>query len=136
MTYGMEFHDSRLLELRCDDDGSGFALFHGCVYSSEGTVFEDAQESGWQNVRFLFEGMRVEGQIVEYASDGDLWVNGKNENGIALLPEDHDGDICLELRLSPLFDILKIHASGVNSNFEGDFELECLWDADGNVTRA
>jgi hypothetical protein len=137
MTFGMEFHDSVLLDIRCEGDGKGFVLFHGNVYRSEGQVFQDAQESGWQNVRFHLEGMRIEGvfgEFGEYASDGNLWVNGSNENGVTLLPANHDGDICLELCLSPTFDIVKIYASRISSTFEGEFRLESTWDSDGNPT--
>jgi hypothetical protein len=137
LTYGIEFHDSRLKDIRCNRDGTGFALFHACVYQSEGMVFQDAQISGWQNVRFSFEGMKIEGEIVElgqYASDGDLWIDGKNDNGIAILPADHKGDIYLELRLAPEFNTVKIHASSIQSEFEGEFEPECLWDSEGNTT--
>src|ERR1700689_2279117 len=130
MTFGMEFHDSRLLDVRCEGDGKGFALFHGYVYRSEGQVFQDVQESGWQNVRFHFQGMHIEGVFTEfggYASDGNLWGNGSNENGVTLLPADHVGDICLELCLSPAFEITKIYASQISSTVEGEFALESTW---------
>jgi hypothetical protein len=139
MTTAMEIHDSRLLEIECDCDGKGFALFHAVVFRSEGVVFKDAQESGWQNLRFQFEGMRIEGKIVEldeYAYDGNLWVNGSNENGVISLPANHSGDVCLEMSLSPTFETIKIHASRISSALEGEFELEAIWDADGSRTRA
>jgi hypothetical protein len=137
MTFGMEFHDSRLLDMCCEGDGKGFALFHAYVYRSEGRVFQDAQESGWQNVRFHLEGMHIDGvfgEFGEYAADGNLWVNGSNGNGVTLLPADHVGEICLELCLSPLFDTVKIYASRISSTFEGDFKLESTWVSDGNKT--
>jgi len=135
MTLGMEIHDSRLLELVCNPDGKGHALFHAYIYRSEGIVFKDAQESGWQNFRLIFEEMRIEGELPgprEYADRGELWVDGKNENGVILLPADHVGDICLELVLSPLFGTLKIYGSKINSQLEGPWSLEAIWDAAGN----
>jgi hypothetical protein len=106
MTFGMEFHDSRLLNAGCESNGEGFVLFRGYVYRSEGQVFKDVQESGWQNVRFHLQGMHIEGvlpEFGEYAHDGNLWVNGINENGVTSLPANHVGEICLELCLSPAF---------------------------------
>jgi hypothetical protein len=137
LTYGIEFHDTWLKDLRCNGDGTGFALLHASVYQSEGMVFKDAQLSGWQNIRFSFEGMRIEGEVVElnqYASDGELWIDGKNDNGTAMLPADHEGDICLELCLAPEFNTIKIHATSIRSEFEGEFELEAKWDDKGDVT--
>jgi hypothetical protein len=66
-------------------EGRGFAILHAIVYRSDGQVFEDAQQSGYQDVPFDFEGMSIEGEIGElqtYASDGELWVDGKNGNGV------------------------------------------------------
>jgi hypothetical protein len=139
VTYGMEMHDSSLLEVACNPDGRGFALFHGVVYQSEGQVFEDAQRSGWQDVRFDFEGMKIEGEVGKlktYASDGELWVDGKNENGVITLPVKRSGEICLEMMLADDFRTLKIHATKITSSFVGEFELEAYWDAEGNVSRA
>jgi hypothetical protein len=138
MTLGMEIHDSQLLDVVCNPDGIGHVLFHAYIYRSDGVVFKDAQESGWQNFRLIFEGMRIEGDLVEpseYATDGELWIDGKNENGVILLPADHTGDICLELVLSPLFGTLKIYGSKITSQLEGPWSLEAIWDADGNCSR-
>ena len=138
MTLGMEIHDSRLLDLICNPDGTGHILFDAYIYRSEGVVFKDAQESGWQDFRLIFEGMRIEGGLVapgEYASEGELWINGRNENGVILIPSDHAGDICLELVLSPLFGTLKIFGSRIRSQLEGPWSLEAIWDVDGNVTQ-
>lgn len=138
MTFGMEFHDSVLLDVHREDDGNGFVLFHGYVYRSEGRVFQEAQESGWQNVRFHLQGMHIEGVLAEfgeYASDGDLWVNGNSEKGVTSLPANHVGDICMELCLSPAFDTVKIYASHISSTFEGEFELESTWDSDGKCSQ-
>jgi len=130
MTLGMEFHDARLLDLICRSDGSGHALFHACIYRSEGVVFIDPQESGWQNCRLTFQGMRVEGTSVEpgeYSSGGSLWVDGKIHDDVVLLPLDHDGAIQVHLVMSPLFETLKIHAEKVSSTLEGPWELERVW---------
>jgi len=83
--------------------------------------------------------MRIEGEIVDltdapYASDGNLWVNGKNENGVIHLPANHSGLICLEMRLNPSFDWLKIHATKVTSSSHGELKVDTLWDAIGNTT--
>ncbi len=138
MTQAMEIHDARLLELVHHGDRAGHALFHAYIYRSEGVVFSDAYESGWQNFRLNFEGMRIEGDLVapgEYASGGAIWVNGTKEDNIIQLPADHSGEICLELVLSPLFDTLTIRATKVTSSLEGPWVLEEYWDADGNTVR-
>jgi hypothetical protein len=101
-------------------------------------VFNDAQESGWQNVRFELEGMRIEGEVVElnqYATGGEFWLDGKNQDGVMLLPVDQAGAICFELCLAPEFDTVKIHATHVRSSFEGELELEFYWDSNGNTRR-
>ena len=139
MTSAMEMHDSYLRELHCGEDGRGYAVFHASVFRSEGDVFKDAQESGWQDLRFDFEGMRIEGEIVDladdpYASDGDLWVNGTNENGVIYLPANHSGLICLEMRLNPSFAWLKIHATKMTSSLGGELRVDTNWDAMGNTT--
>jgi hypothetical protein len=75
MNTAMEMHDSGLLELRTEADGSGFALFRAVVWRSEGMPGQDAQESGWQNVRMRFTDMIVEGSWKgdpPYASGGFL----------------------------------------------------------------
>jgi hypothetical protein len=141
MTIAMEMHDSYLREICCDPDGRGYARFHAVIYRSEGKVFEDVQESGWQDVRFDFEGMRLEGEVADlscdpYAAEGDLWVDGKNQNGVIYLPATHFGEICLEMRIAPLFETFKIHASRIDSGLQGEFELEMYWDIDGKTTRA
>jgi hypothetical protein len=139
MTCGMEMHDSSLLEVTYDRDGKGFVLFHAYVYQSKGQVFRDAQRSGWQDVRFDFEGMRIEGEIGELkaaAYNGELWIDGKNENGIIFLPANHDGEICLEMTLAGDARTLKIHASKVTSSFVSEFEVEAYWDDTGERTHA
>jgi hypothetical protein len=133
MTLGMEFHDARLLELVCGSDGNGHVLFHACVYRSDGVVFEDPQESGWQNCRLIFQGMRVEGTRVErgdYASEGALWVDGEVHDNVILLPADHHGSIQVHLMMSPLFETLRIHAERILSALEGPWELERVWNLD------
>jgi hypothetical protein len=134
----MEFHDSWLLDMLHREDGTGWVLFRGSVYRSNGTVFADEQESGYQNVRFEFEGMRVEGEIVElgqHATGGEFWVDGKNQNGVMRLPIDQSGEIRFELCLAPEFRTVQIHATHVRSSFEGQFELEFHWDREGNTRR-
>jgi hypothetical protein len=130
MTLGMEFHDSRLLDLVCGSDGNGHALFHAYIYRSEGLVFKDPQESGWQNCRLIFQGMRLEGTPVEpgeYVSDGALWVDGEVHDNVILLPADHHGTVQVHLVMSPLFETLKIHADKMSSTLEGPWELEHVW---------
>jgi hypothetical protein len=137
MTQAIEIHDAKLLELVRNDDGTGHVLFHAYIYRSEGVVFQDAQESGWQNFRLEFADMQLEGGAAlpgEYAHEGELWVDGTNGNGMIHLPADHKGNITLELALSPRFDTLKIHASSVRSTLEGPWKLETYWDAEGNTS--
>jgi hypothetical protein len=136
VTYGMEMHDSSLLEVTCNPDGTGFALFHAVVYQSEGQVFEDAQRSGWQDVRFDFEGMRIEGEVGELVLDGELWINEKKYENTFSLPTRHAGKICLTMYLEGDYRKLNIHATSMTSSFVGEFELESYWDAEGNVSRA
>ncbi len=131
MTLGMEFHDSRLLDLVCRSDGHGYALFDAYVYRSEGIVFRDPQESGWQNCRLTFQGMRLEGNSVEpgeYVSEGSLWVDGEVHVNVFLLPADHHGSIEIHLVMSPLFETLKIFADSITSTLEGPWELETVWN--------
>ncbi|MDE3104498.1 MAG: hypothetical protein KGK08_04920 [Acidobacteriota bacterium] len=131
MTIGMDFHDARLLELVCNSDGGGHALLRACIFKSNGIVFEDAQESGWQNCRLVFQGMRVQGTPAElgaYASEGDMRVDGKSHGGLILLPADYQGSIQINLVLSPLFETLTIHAQRITSLLEGPWELEATWE--------
>jgi hypothetical protein len=133
MTIGMEFHDARLLDFVYGSDGNGHILFHACICRSDGVVFEDPQESGWQNCRLVFQGMRVEGALIEpgeYATEGALWVDGKIHDNVILLPADHDGSIEVRLMMSPLFETLKIHAERIASTLEGPRELERVWNLD------
>jgi len=139
MTIAMEFHDTYLRQLHCDTHGAGYAILRAVIYRSEGEVFKDAQESGYQELRLAFTGMRIEGEIPDlefdpYASDGELWIDGKNSNGMAYLPLDQTGQICLELRINPLFETLKIHATYVRSTLQGPFDSHRTWDAGGPVS--
>jgi hypothetical protein len=129
----MEFHDSWLLGVQQRQDETGWILFRGSIFRSNGAVFEDEQESGWQNVRFELQGMRIEGEIVElnqYAIEGEFWLNGQNQNGVMLLPVNQSGEICFDLRLAPEFGPFKIHATHVRSSFEGEFQYEFRWSGD------
>jgi hypothetical protein len=138
LTYGMEFHDSQLLDLQHDADGNGFALFHACVFRSQGQVFQDDQESGWQNVRFILHGIRVANEpfeLGEYVSDGEFFMNGVAEGGgVMSLPADHQGELRFELMQAPAFGTQSIRFQRIQSAFEGEFELEAVWDKDGNRT--
>ncbi|MGD0889679.1 MAG: hypothetical protein ABR889_10560 [Acidobacteriaceae bacterium] len=134
----MEMHDSWLEEVVSNPDGTGFSTFYGSIFRSDGQVFKDAQESGWQKLRFDFEGMRIEGEIGElntWASGGELWIGGKNDNGIIFLPAEHTGRLCLEMCLAQDYRTLKIHATKIRSTFIGEFEIEAVWDAEGNPKR-
>jgi hypothetical protein len=133
MTIGMEFHDARLLDFVCGSDGNGHALFRAYIYRSDGVVFKDPQESGWQNCRLVFHGMRVEGTPVgpgEYVSDGTLWVNGESYHDTVILPADHHGSIQVHLTMSPLFEVLKIRAEQISFKPEGPWDLEHVWTLD------
>jgi hypothetical protein len=139
MTYGMEMHDSQILEVGLNPDGEGFVLFHAVVYQSEGQVFEDAQRSGWQDVRFDFEGMRIEGEIREpevWVLDGELWVNEQRYENTFSLPARHSGKICLTMYLADDYRKVDIHATSMTSSFVSEFKLEAYWDEMGNVTHA
>lgn len=138
MNYAMEMHDSWLKGLDCHVDGIGYALFHAVIHRGEGEIFPGPHESGWQDIRFNFEGMRIEGEVGElktWTSDGNLWIDGKNENGIIYLPSDHSGSICLEMCLADDFRTLKIHARKISSIFISEFKFEHTWDLDGNIVR-
>ena len=141
MTRAMEMHDSYLREIYCGSDGRGYTLFKAVVYRSSGEVFKDASESGYQFVRFDFEGMSIEGEVVDlqfdpYASDGDLWVDETSGNGAIYLPANHSGRIRFEMRLNPSFDWLRIHASKIASSLQGQLEVGTYWVADGNPSEA
>jgi hypothetical protein len=131
MTIGMEFHDARLLDFMCAPDGDGYVLFHACVYRSNGVVFKDPQESGWQKCRLSFRGMRVDGDLVEegeYTSEGALWVNGEVYDNVILLPANYEGSIQVNLVMSPLFEKLEIHAESISTTLEGPWEFERVWN--------
>jgi hypothetical protein len=131
VTYGIEMHDSRLMEIERDADGKGFALFRAYVYQSEGRVFEDAQRSGWQDVRFDFESMRIEGEVGElntFVLDGGLEINEQSYENIFSVPAIHTGKICLTTFLEGDYRELKIHATSMTSSFVSEFELEKYWD--------
>jgi hypothetical protein len=130
MTLGLEFHDARLLELVCKSDGTGYLLLHAYIYRSEGIVFEDRQESGWQDCRLSFADLRVEGARVdpnEYISAGQVSIDGKIHDHVILLPANHRGVVEMKLVISPLFETLKIQASEISSSLEGPWVLERIW---------
>jgi len=139
MNYAMEIHDSCLEEVICNTDGTGYALFNASIFRSEGQVFKGADESGWQKLRFDFEGMQIEGEVGElktWASGGTLCVDDVEQKHAIFLPANHEGKIVFEMCLLDDDRILKIHARKVRSNLIGEFELEGRWDASGNFTRA
>jgi hypothetical protein len=135
----MEMHDAYLKEWTCDEQGRGHALFHACIHRSEGDIFEGrGHESGWQGVRFDFEGMSIDGTVDfsenTYLSDGDLWIDDRHEANIVYLPANHAGEIRMELCVSPVFDIVKIRASKMASQLVGEFEHESFWDESGPIS--
>ena len=116
----MEMHDSYLKDWACDEHGSGYALFHACIHRAEDDIFEGpGHESGWQGVRFDFEGMSIDGTVDfsadTYLSHGDLWIDSKHERNIVYLPANHAGEILMELCVSPVFDIGPGNRSGLAS---------------------
>ena len=128
----MEMHDAFVLELTTAADGTGFVLFHGCVYRSTGEPGRDAGTSGWQNVRMTFTGMTFEGLACEhksYVSDGSLSVNGTLEDGMIAFPAEHSGTICLSMTVSDDFSVRNIRATSAVIHCEGEFEPE----ADGTM---
>jgi hypothetical protein len=140
MTTAMEIHDSYLRELSWNAEGSGYALFHAVIYRSEGQVFKDAQESGWQDLHIDFKGMYVEEEVADLTDDphahsGALTIDGIVQDGAIELPLDTTGSICLELQIAPLFGTMKIHANRAKSTLIGKFELETIWDSEGNPIR-
>ena len=139
MNNAMEMHDAYLKEWTCDEQGRGHALFHACIHRSEGDIFEGrGHESGWQGVRFDFEGMSIDGTVDfsenTYLSDGDLWIDDRHEANIVYLPANHAGEIRMELCVSPVFDIVKIRASKMASQLVGEFEHESFWDESGPIS--
>lgn len=138
MNYAMEIHDSRLTDFAVNPDGTGFLLFHAVIYRSNGKLFEDAQESGWQQIRLSFAGMTVEGDLVRESRslDGDLVVNGVQGGGIVHLPANHLGEIQFEFDQANDFNTRVVRATAMRSELEGEFELETYWDTDGSTRPA
>jgi len=129
MNHAMEFHDSYLKDWGCDESGHGFMLFHAFVYRSEGEIVDcDDSESDYQNLRLNFEGMRIEGKVDfsedTYLSEGTLWVNGVEHDNIVHLPANHEGELRMEICVSPAFDITKIYATKMSSELTGEFGQE------------
>jgi hypothetical protein len=135
MNYAMEFHDSYLKAWGIDAEGNGFALFNACLHRAEGPIFGGlGHESGWQDLRLDFEGMRIEGEVDfaedTYLSHGDLWVGSKRHDNILFLPAEHSGELRLEMCVAPHFDIVKILATNMASELLGEFEHEHFWQED------
>jgi hypothetical protein len=134
----MEMHDSFLKEWACDEQGRGYALFHACIHRAEGEIFDGpGHESGWQGVRFDFEGMSIDGLVDfsedTYLSDGDLWIDENHEANIVYLPANHAGQIRMEMCVAPVFDTVKIRAAKITSQLVGEFEHESFWDENGPI---
>jgi len=129
----MEMHDSYLKDWACDEYGHGFALFRACIYRSEGQLFTRVRsENGWQDLRFEFDGMRIEGSLDLsgniYLSDGDLYVGERRERGIVYLPANLVGVLRMEMCITPSFETVIIHATAMKAELVGEFEHECFWD--------
>ena len=149
MTLAMEFHDSTLLEMKFELDGSGYMLFKSSVYRSPEMAVDHDYESGWQNVRLSFVSAvgSLDLPIGEYASDGSLSINDVcvepaftlaatwGGGGLMPLPFEGSGSVKLELCLSPLFQDFTIVATHIDALAEGPFELEARWDSQGNVKK-
>ncbi len=137
----MELHDSRILEVGHCDDGTGFLLFDGVVYRSDGAGIpgQDAQESGWQNVRMLVTGMTVEGPAFEpdaYVHDGDLTVNGVRIDNLIPFTASIQGIVNLSMCVAYDFEMRTIRGTSICIEAEGAFVIEAVWDGEGNRTRA
>ena len=131
MNRAMEFHDSYLKDWGCDESGHGFMLFHAFVYLSEGEIVDwDNCESAYQNLRLDFEGMRIEGKVDfdfsedTYLYEGTLWVNGVEHDNIVHLPANHEGELRMEICVAPAFEVTKIYATKMSSEFIGEFGQE------------
>jgi len=137
MNLAMEMHDSGVLEVSRGGDGTGFVLFHGSVFRSSGIPAQDPSESGWQNVRMRFTGMTIEGLPYEpdaYVSDGDLTVNGVRFDNMIPFSASNHGEVCLSMRVAYDFEIRTIRGTGIAIDAEGEFEVETIWDGNGNRT--
>jgi hypothetical protein len=133
MNYVMEIHDSRLTDFVIGSDKTGYLLWHAYIYRYEGDFATTAYESGWQNVRFTFTEIEVEGVLRkdEYSSDGDMSPSSRVGTGMIDLPADHDCPVELNFNLSPEFLSIKIRARSMRSILEGSFDLETSWLPDG-----
>jgi hypothetical protein len=130
-------HDSGVLAVSREDDGSGFVLFHGYVYRSAGNPGHDPSESGWQNVRMRFTDMTVEGPPCEpdaYVSDGDLTVNGAQFNNMIPFSASNCGKVCLSMCVAYDFEMRTIRGASISIEAEGEFKIEAVWDTNGHRT--
>jgi hypothetical protein len=132
MNYAFEFHDSRLVEFERREDASGFLLFRGSVYRTQGELFQAGQESGFQFVRIHFTGMHVNGPVVldEHCTVGSITLDGHLTGGIIYLPLDQEGPVQIELQLSPQFETTIVDAQSIRVELEGEFERERVWEED------
>ena len=131
MNCAFEFHDSRLVEFERREDGSGYLLFRGSVYRTQGELFRAGQESGFQFVRIYFTGMHVNGPIVldEHCSVGSILLDGRSDD-IIWLPLDQEGPVRIAITLAPRFEPTIVDAQSIRVELEGEFERERIWEED------
>jgi hypothetical protein len=132
MNYAFELHDSRLVEFERREDASGFLLFRGSVYRTQGELFQAGQQSGFQFVRIHFTGMHVDGPVVldEHCTVGSITLDGHLTGGIIYLPLDQEGPVQIEIQLSPQFETTIVDAQSIRVELEGEFERERVWEED------
>ena len=137
MNCALELHDTRIIDIQTEPDGSGFVLLTGSVYYAEGTPGEGAQVSGWQNVRMTFSSMTVEGswKPQQWIVDGSLSAHEMKEQigGFFRIPASFQGNVGLSVYL-PKQRLLQIRGETVVIEAEGEFTCEATWDAHGNRT--
>jgi len=141
MNTSMELHDSRILSLTRMEDGSGDILFGAVSYCSEGKPGNDAQLSGWQNVRMRFTGMTVHGALSGIGItqtdiyDGKLVAASQDFGGFFSTCASYDSPIVLSMFISNDGDYrdLEICAESLQIVLEGPFIPEHARDKDGNI---
>jgi|SRR5580658_1160674 hypothetical protein len=133
LNYAFELHDSRLQEFERREDGTGFLLFYAVMHRTQGELFREGQESGYQFARIYFTSMHVHGPIVldEYCLGGSITIEGRRTDHILHLPMDYEGPVRLTLELSPQFETTIVDAQSIRVELEGEFKRECVWNDDG-----
>lgn len=134
MNYALELHNSRLQEFERREDGTGFLLFRAVVHRTQGELFGEGQESGFQFVRIYLTQMHVNGPVVldEHCRRGSITLDGRTTEDIIYLPLDHEAPVKLTLQLSPRFETTVVDAQSIRVELEGEFERERVWDDDGS----